>query len=275
MSAQEALRRGDLEAALQQLQQQVRQEPAVSRHRVFLFQLQVVLGQWQRAKTQLDVLRDLDAATLPMVNTYRPALRCELLRLAVFAGKRTPMLFGQPQQWAADMVHALQLSAEGRAGAAHDLRQRALEAAPAVAGRLGVARPGDGREQQQEQPFAWLADADSRLGPLLEMIVNGKYYWVPATAVRTLRIEAPADLRDFVWLPATVRWQNGGEAIALLPARYPGSEGAGDAALRLSRRTEWCDQGHDTFHGLGQRVLTTDTGEHGLLDVRQIAFEAA
>jgi type VI secretion system protein ImpE len=107
------------------------------------------------------------------------------------------------------------------------------------------------------------------------MVVNGKYYWVPATAVQTLRIEKPADLRDVVWLPANVRWQNGGEAIALLPARYPGTESAADATLRLGQRTEWLDQGHETFHGLGQRVLTTDTEEHGLLDVRQVAFEAA
>jgi type VI secretion system protein ImpE len=96
MSAQDALRRGDLDAALQQLQQQVRQEPAAGKHRVFLFQLLVVLGQWQRAKTQLDVLRDLDDSTLPMVNTYRQALRCELLRAGVFAGRRTPLLFGEP-----------------------------------------------------------------------------------------------------------------------------------------------------------------------------------
>jgi protein involved in temperature-dependent protein secretion len=27
--------------------------------------------------------------------------------------------------------------------------------------------------------FAWLADADVRLGPVLEAIVDGKYYWIP------------------------------------------------------------------------------------------------
>jgi type VI secretion system protein ImpE len=272
MSAEDNLRRGDLDAALQELQQQIRKEPAVSKHRVFLFQLLVVLGQWQRAKTQLDTLRDLDAATLPMVETYREALRCELLRAAVFAGRRTPLLFGEPQQWAAEMVHALALAAKGEAAAALAMRQKALDAAPAVPGRIvtGAAAADDAG-----QPFAWLADADSRLGPLLEMIVNGKYYWVPPSAVRSLRVDAPTDLRDLVWLPATVQWQNGGEAIALLPARYPGSEGAVDPLLRMARRTEWIDQGHDTFHGLGQKVLATDIGDYGLLDVRTLTFEPA
>ena len=29
------------------------------------------------------------------------------------------------------------------------------------------------------QPFEWVADADSRLGPVMEAIINGRYYWVP------------------------------------------------------------------------------------------------
>ena len=30
-----------------------------------------------------------------------------------------------------------------------------------------------------DQPFAWIADADTRLGPVLEAIINGRYFWVP------------------------------------------------------------------------------------------------
>lgn len=267
-SAEDRLRSGDLDGALQELQKLVRREPAAAAHRVFLFQLLVVLGQWDRARTQLSVLRDLDASTLPMVDTYGAALRCERLRAAVFAGERTPLLFGEPAQWAAELVHALALAAAGRAGDAQALRARALEAAPAVPGRIEVASGG----ATAGHDFAWLADADSRLGPLLEVIVEGKYYWVPPAAVRSIRIEPPADLRDLVWLPAMLQWQNGGEAVGLLPARYPGSESTGDPALCLGRRTEWLEQGHETFHGLGQKVLATDAGEFALLDVRSLQF---
>src|SRR5690606_40769521 len=60
----------------------------------------------------------------------------------------------------------------------------AFEAAPASAGML------DGK------PFEWIADADMRLGPVIEAIINGKYFWLPFASVARLDLEAPADLRD-------------------------------------------------------------------------------
>ncbi len=44
MSAVESLKSGNLQEALQNLQQEVRQHPADSKRRIFLFQLLVVLG---------------------------------------------------------------------------------------------------------------------------------------------------------------------------------------------------------------------------------------
>ncbi|HLQ38635.1 MAG TPA: tetratricopeptide repeat protein, partial [Planctomycetota bacterium] len=136
MSAEQSLRSGNLDAALQELQALIRKEPAVSKHRVFLFQLYVVLGDWERARTQLNVLHDLDGKTIPMVQTYRQALRCEVLRAEVFTGRRTPLLFGEPAQWAALMVQACALSAKGEVQQAQTLRAQALEQVPAVPGKL-------------------------------------------------------------------------------------------------------------------------------------------
>jgi len=113
-----------------------------------------------------------------------------------------------------------------------------------------------------------VADADQRLGPMLEAIVDGKYYWVPFARLRSLTMEAPVDLRDQVWMPANFVWSNGGESVGLIPARYPGSAEAG-AALALARSTEWREQG-DWSVGLGQRMLATSGGEYALLDVRKL-----
>ena len=44
-------------------------------------------GEWNRALTQLNVAGELDAGTLLMVQTYREALRCEVFRAEVFAGR--------------------------------------------------------------------------------------------------------------------------------------------------------------------------------------------
>lgn len=261
MKADLNLREGNLEQAKALLQDQVRKEPAVPKHRVFLFQLLSVLGEWERALTQLNVLADMDASTLPMVQTYREALRCEVFRSEVFTGRKSPLLLGEPEPWVALVMEALRLTAEGKVDQAKSLRDRAFEEAQAVPGAIGG------------EPFAWLADADPRLGPLLEVIVNGRYYWVPFERVRTLRIEEPTDLRDFVWIPAELEWANGGETVGLIPARYVGSENCSDAGLRLARRTEWEDLGAGTVRGLGQRMLATDQGEYPILDVRELRLE--
>ena len=42
----------------------------------------------------------------------------------------------------------------------------------------------------------------------------GRYYWVPWQRIRTLALEQPSDLRDYVWMPAGFTWANGGEPWA-------------------------------------------------------------
>jgi type VI secretion system protein ImpE len=260
--ARELLRQGDIAGALQALQAQVRAEPAKSAHRVFLFQLLCVTGEWERALTQLSVAGDMDAGTLGMLHVYREAVKTEALRREVFAGHKTPLIFGDPEQWVALLLEALKLTAHGDVLQGRALREQAFEQAPARAGRLNA------------RAFEWLADADVRLGPMLEAIINGRYYWIPFQRIAQLKVEQPQDLRDLVWVPAHIKWSNGGDAVALLPTRYPGSEESADSAIRLARRTEWLDQGDDVHFGLGQRMLATDSGELPLMEVRTIEFES-
>ena len=261
MQAEQSLREGRLQDALTELQAQVRKEPANPRYRIFLFQLLAVRGQWERALNQLNVVGEMDATSLPMVQTYREAIRCELLRAEVFAGRRSPLVFGDPEPWVALLLDALRLTATAQYARARATREQAFEAAAAVAGTL------------DEQPFEWLADADPRLGPMLEAVLNGRYYWIPWQRIRANQLEQPADLRDFVWVPAQFTWANGGETVGLIPARYPGSQDAPDPLVQLGRKTDWRDCGEETWLGLGQRMLATEQGEHPLLDVRRIALD--
>jgi type VI secretion system protein ImpE len=241
----------------------VRSQPANVKLRIFLFQLLAVDGQWTRAMNQLKVCGELDAGTLAMVNTYREALQCEALRDAVFKGQTTPMVFGQPQAWVAHLVEALQADARGDHALAKRLREQALEAAPATSGTLNG------------EPFEWVADADSRLGPVLEVIINGRYGWLPFASVAKIEFEPPSDLRDMVWLPASLMLPNGGGTVALVPTRYAPMPEAADNLLRLSRRTDWLETSPGQYQGLGQRLLTTDQTEIGLLDVRSISLNVA
>jgi type VI secretion system protein ImpE len=108
---------------------------------------------------------------------------------------------------------------------------------------------------------------------MLEAIVNGRYYWIPFQRIQTIRLEPPADLRDYVWMPAQFTWSNGGETVGLIPARYPGSPGSADPLVQLGRKTDWLECDVETWLGLGQRVLATDQGEYPLLDIRRIELQ--
>lgn len=262
LDAEARLRAGNPREALLPLQDHIRAHPGDAKPRVFLFQLLCVLGEWERALKQLDLVSTLDASALAMAQTYRDAVPCELLRAQVFAGRKSPMIFGEPEPWLALLIEALLREGHGDA-ATQALRDQAFDAAPAQTGKV------DG------QAFQWLADADMRLGPVLEAIINGRYYWVPFARLTRVHLEAPADLRDCVWMPAHLWFDNGGESVALIPTRYPGSESDDDGLIALARKTVWNESQAGLFTGLGQRILATDAGELGLMDIREIEFDPA
>jgi len=257
-AAETAVRAGDPQAALASLTAAVKASPAKPQLRIFMAQLLCVLGQWERAHTQLNVVADLDASTGPMREMVGHALRCELLRAAVFAGKRSPMVFGQPDEWLAQLIESLLQEGQGAHELSAQLAQSAFDAAPATGGLING------------EPFEWIADADSRLGPVLEAMVNGRYYWIPFSRLSKVSIENPVDLRDRVWLAAQLGFANGGEAVAMIPARYPGSQASTDGQILMAAKTEWQSIGAERFAGLGQRVLVTDQGEYDMRSVRLI-----
>jgi type VI secretion system protein ImpE len=259
-AAEFSLKSGDPAAALAQLQEQVRAKPDDPKLRIFLFQLLCVVGKWDRALNQLGVAAGLDASALAMAQTYGDAVRCEAIRTDVFAGRKSPMIFGQPDQWLALLIESLLVAGRGEAARSTELRARAFEEAPATPGTI------DGR------PFSWIADADSRIGPVLEAVINGRYYWVPFSRLLKIDVEKPEDLRDFVWMPAHLQFENGGESVALIPTRYSGSEASSDGLIVLGRKTVWEEIAPETFTGLGQRVIATDVDDIPLMDVRSIVL---
>ncbi len=259
MTAEEYLKQGDINAALQQLQEQVKKQPANAELRVFLFQLLSVMGQWDRALTQLSVAGELDDITLAMVSMYRQVIACERLREQVFLGNKEPVIFGKPEEWVAVLIQALKLSAQNEITKSQQLRSQAFDAAPTISGVIN------------EQPFEWLADSDPRLGPVMEAIIDGRYLWVPIENLKSIEIEVPVDLRDVVWLPTHFTWNNEGESFGVIPCRYPFSY-QHDAKLALSRETQWQDNGEDLFLGLGQKIWATNNDEYPVMDVRSIQF---
>ena len=136
-------------------------------------------------------------------------VRCEVLRAKVFEGARTPTVLGDPGPWLPLLIEATRLLATGEPARAATLRDAAFDAAPPSAATL------DGVDAD------WLADADPRLGPTLEAIVEGRYVWVPYARLRRVDSSHPQDMRDQVWMPARFTWDNDGTAVGFIPTRYP------------------------------------------------------
>src|SRR3954467_1851512 len=170
-AAARTLKEGDPRAALARLQEDVRARTSDAKLRVFLFQLLCILGQWDRALNQLKVASELDPIALPMAQMYGEAVRCELIRDEVFDGRKSPMVLGEPEQWLALLIESRLLAGRGEGTHSEELRLQAFEEAPTSSGPTHA------------RPFEWMADADSRLGPVLEAIINGRYYWLPFARV--------------------------------------------------------------------------------------------
>ena len=260
MTAQEHIALSHPAEALTELQKEIREHPEDPKLRIFLFQLYCVLGQWPKALVQLQVIAGIDPDTQLLAQIFQPVIQCESFRQEVFSGLRTPLILGEPLDWLSWLVKANEYVAAGQFLAAAELRTQAFEAAPVTPGTIG------------DKPFEWIADGDSRLGPVLELIMEGKYYWVPFCRIRRIAMEPPSDLRDLVWTPAQIVWMNGGEASGHIPTRYAGSEGSSDGTICLARRTDWAQHPGETFIGSGQRLLVTDAEDYPLLGVGVIDF---
>jgi len=166
---------------------------------VFLFQLQCALGSGTRPYTQLQLLESLNDETMLLAQIFGPVINCEMLRPESLR-QAHPIIFGEPMEWVGLLVKANELSPasnRSRSGVARP----AFEAAPATPGTM------DGK------PFEWISDGDSRLGPLLEVILkdatsgsrSGRIKRVTSSAGRPARL---------VWAPAQFVWTNGGEPQA-------------------------------------------------------------
>ena len=264
MEANTLMREGRPGEALAALKRAVQGDPADAELRLSLAQAFAVMGEWERCATQLQVAGELSDANLLVANVYRAAVRAELYRRDVFEGRRAPHVMGEPEPWIGEMIRSLGDAARGDHEAAIEARDRAFEEAPTRGGTIEI-------DNAEPAHFEWLSDGDSRLGPIFELVVEGRYCWVPIDRIEVLHLEAPVSVRDLVWTTGSVRWSNQGEASVLMPTRYPvGAES--DESVLMSRRTEWDEPAEGYVVGRGQRMLVTDVDEYPILSVRRLIF---
>ncbi|GAC21708.1 type VI secretion system accessory protein TagJ [Paraglaciecola arctica] len=257
MNAESLLKSGDLASCKIQLFNEIKKDPSNLQLRIFLFQLSCINRDWQRAVTQLDVLKDLSDSTLAMVSTYKQLIECEFRREKVLSGDIQPICFGEPSSWLASYVEAYKQYCLNDIKQANELLQNGAELAPAISGTI------------DDEPFEWLSDGDVRFGPAIEVMLNGGYYWLPLEYISEINFEPVDDLRDLVWRPANLTLKNKGQLVVFMPVRYPITAQTTDAQL-LARTCDWQEPLEHFYVGSGQRVFITDKAEYPILNIKSI-----
>lgn len=260
--ADELLAAGDIAGARQQLIDEVRANPGDIPVRMFLFQIFALVGEYERAKAQLETIAKLDPQARMLAVAYNQCMDAEALRARVFAGEEQAPILAKVE-WGSTLAQALQAGQSG-AAEAEALYAEAFDAAPTSAGTTD-----SGLE------FEWIADADPRLGPVTEAIIAGRYGLMPFAALENLTITEPVDLRDTIWIPAEFGLIQGARVAGFIPARYPGSEAAQDTGIVRGVSTEWVGD-EEAGHYIGHRLFAfSDGSDLPLQQLRKVEFRAA
>lgn len=124
-------------------------------------------------------------------------------------------------------------------------------------------------------PVGAIEDADSRIGPRLEVYAAGNYIWVPFEHIASLKIEPPKRVRDLLWAPALLRTGPGFKNVelgeVLIPVLSPGSARHSDEQVRLGRMSVWEDVNGDAIP-YGQKNLLVDGEEVPFLEIRSLTI---
>ncbi len=231
------IRRGDLDGARAEMIAAVRADPGSARARLALAEVLIVLGDLDRADTHLDAAQNLDTSFGLSVALGRQLIRAAKWRDETFTAGRPPDLVVTTTP-AIERALAAVLAARGTGTPPTDISE-SPEAE--LAGTI------------DDRPFIGWRDGDDRTAGVLEvMTATGRYLWVPLNAVRLLRWQPLARLRDTVWRPAELDVADGPSGVVYLPSIYHAAAGEQTDAHRLGRVTDWIDG--PPARGLGLRT---------------------
>jgi type VI secretion system protein ImpE len=264
MTPKELLDAGRLDEAVQELTQQVRNRPADTRLRVFLFELLCFEGEFDRAGKQLEVIASQGDGmdTELAIQVYRDLIAAEKTRQQVFHNGALPKFLLPPPPYADQYVMLVKKLAKTPREAV-SLLAAAEEQFPAISGQLG------------DRSFSTFRDADDRVAPVLEVFHGANYLWVPIEQIRRLQVSEPKSLRDLIWAHARIETYEESVGDVFVPALYVDTPASRDSQVRLGRLTEWQAVDDQLVYGAGPRVFLVDNEETSLLELRDVRFESA
>jgi type VI secretion system protein ImpE len=258
MNASELFKAGRLTEAITSQTQEVKGNPGDQGKRLFLFELLAFAGDLDRARRQIEAVTYDDPDLEMAAASYRKLIDAEEARRALFRGGLTPQFLADPSAHVGQRLQALNRLREGQPAEAAAELAKAEEKTPDVAGLLNG------------KSFDHLRDCDDLLAGVLEVMAQGKYYWVPLEQIASLAANAPAMPRDLLWLPAHLAMRDGPEGDVFLPALYPNSHQHADNAVKLGRATDWKGGDGAPVLGAGLKVFLCGDDDISILEWRQL-----
>jgi type VI secretion system protein ImpE len=255
MNAGELYKAGRLKEAIDAQIAEVKAHPADQSRRLFLFELLGFAGELDRARRQIEAIRYDDPEQMRAVEDYRLLIDAEAARRRLFSEGLAPGFLGAPAEHLHLRLEAVNLLRQGRNAEAADALARAEAATPPIRGQLN------------DVAFESLRDADDLFGGVLEVMAQGRYYWVGLDQVATLAMNAPSFPRDLLFIPARLGLdEQSGEVF--LPALYPGTHEGADDRAKLARSTDWKPTEDGPMLGIGLHTFLRDEDVVTLLEWR-------
>jgi type VI secretion system protein ImpE len=258
MNANDLFKAGQLQQAVDAQLKEVKAHPQDHGKRLFLFELLAFSGDLDRARRQIDVVKYDDVEQEATAQQYRNLLDAEGLRRRLFRESLQPMFFGDVLEHVRHRLEAINRLREGRAAEAAELLAKANAEAPVVSGKLNG------------KPFEILRDLDDLFGTVLEVLGNGRYFWVPLEQVATLAMKPPQCPRDLLWVPARLELYDGATGEVYLPVLYPGSHEHTDVQVKLGRSSDYTGGDGSPVRGAGQHEFLAGDDAIGLLEWREL-----
>jgi type VI secretion system protein ImpE len=253
---------GQLDAAIEEVSREVKAAPTDTSRRTFLFELLCFAGEWERAEKQLAAIGHQDVKAEIGVQVYRNNIKAERDRRRLFSDGLQPHFLTEPPAYTDLHLAAINRLREGNTAEARESLDRAEEERPALAGTFNGKRFEDFR------------DWDDLVGPVLELIINGQYTWLPFEQIGRIEISAPTQARDLVWASARIQATDGTVGEVSVPALYAGSSEHPNDQVRLGRMTDWKRLSDDLSLAVGLRLFLVDGEDKPLFEARSVEFGA-
>ena len=261
-SFSEQYNEGNIEGCLNQLVQEIKQNPDEHFKRMLFGQMLCIAGDYERADKQLDLLSTLEPKYVMEVANWRNLIRAAQHRKDFYEEGRPPEAIGELTPRMEKHIEAIAALRTNDA----DAFAKVLEEAE------GLRQQTKGSWNDDSKAFDDFRDLDDLNGGFMEVLApNGKYYWIANESISSVVFEETKLPIDYLWRKAALVLNDGTQGEVYIPVTYVNTE---TDQQRLARETDWQQyQSTQAMRGYGQKTYLVGDEAVSILEINSIEFE--